>query len=150
MLSIIYLDQGRFQFNPVAATVSPLERALQTARQAAQAEPGNTRALQALMNALFFTQQPEEAIRVGERALAINPNDTELMGEFGALLNLAGNGSGGLCCSTRPSPSIQAAEASTADLALLPPPCSGITDERSRRSGRRTCRNFRFFIWLRR
>lgn len=28
MLSIIYLDQGRFQFNPVAATVSPLERAL--------------------------------------------------------------------------------------------------------------------------
>lgn len=90
MLSIIYLDQGRFQFNPVAATVSPLERALQTARQAAQAEPGNTRALQALMNALFFTQQPEEAIRVGERALAINPNDTELMGEFGALLNLAG------------------------------------------------------------
>ncbi|MCV9966890.1 adenylate cyclase [Pararhizobium sp. BT-229] len=90
MLSIVYLDEGRFQFNPVAAAVSPLERALQTARQAVQVEPGNTRALQALMNALFFTRQPEEAIRVGERALAINPNDTELMGEFGALLNLAG------------------------------------------------------------
>jgi adenylate cyclase len=90
MLSLICLDEGRFKFNPVAAAISPLERSLQTARQAARVEPGNTRALQAMMTALFFNQQPQEAIRVGEQALAINPIDTELIGEFGRILCLTG------------------------------------------------------------
>jgi hypothetical protein len=53
-------------------------------------EPSNTRALQALMMALFFNRQLAESLRVGEQALALNPNDTELMGEFGARLALSG------------------------------------------------------------
>jgi adenylate cyclase len=42
------------------------------------------------MTALFFDKQLAESLRVGEQALATNPNDTELMGEFGTRLAIAG------------------------------------------------------------
>ena len=42
------------------------------------------------MLALFFRQEPAEALRVGERALKLNPNDTELLGEFGTRLAQSG------------------------------------------------------------
>ncbi|AUW42669.1 hypothetical protein CUJ84_Chr002311 [Rhizobium leguminosarum] len=90
MLSIIYLDEGRFQFNPKVGSPAPLQRSLQAARRATQLEPDNSRALQALMTALFFNRQPDEALRVGEQALAANPNDTELKGEFGTRLAMGG------------------------------------------------------------
>ena len=53
--------------------------------------PEDVRALQALMMSLFLNKEHEEAVRVGERALAVNPNDTELMGELGSRVSLAGN-----------------------------------------------------------
>jgi adenylate cyclase len=42
------------------------------------------------MTALYFNRQPQEALRVGEQALAVNPNDTELLSEFGSRLALSG------------------------------------------------------------
>ncbi|QRM57470.1 adenylate cyclase [Sinorhizobium sp. BG8] len=90
MLSIVYLDEDRFKFNVRSSSPKPLERALRAARRAVQLDPGNTRALQALMTALFFNQQLEESLRAGEQALATNPNDTELMGEFATRLALGG------------------------------------------------------------
>jgi hypothetical protein len=48
------------------------------------------RGLQALMGALFFTEQPVEALRVGERAVALNPNDTELLAHLGSRVGQAG------------------------------------------------------------
>ena len=91
MLSMIYLDEDRYRFNRSSADPSPVERALVAARRAIQIEPGNVRGLQALMVALFFNQETAEAIRVGEQALANNPNDTELMGEFGTRLAIMGH-----------------------------------------------------------
>lgn len=90
MLSIAYLDEDRFQFNPKSGSPTPMERALQAARRAVQLDPGNTRGLQALMTALFFNRQLAESLKVGEQALATNPNDTELMGEFGTRLAMGG------------------------------------------------------------
>ncbi|ACI58316.1 conserved hypothetical protein (plasmid) [Rhizobium leguminosarum bv. trifolii WSM2304] len=90
MLSIIYLDEERFHFNIRSGTPTPVERSLSAARLAVKLDPGNTRSLQALMNALFFNQQPDEAIKVGEQALATNPNDTELLGEFGTRVAQSG------------------------------------------------------------
>lgn len=90
MLSMIYLDEDKYKFNRTPGDTTPTERALQTARRAIQIEPANTRGLQALMAALFFDHKPVEAIEIGERALATNPNDTELMGEFGTRLAIAG------------------------------------------------------------
>ncbi len=90
MSSILYLDEDRFRFNPRSSQPTPLERALRSARRAIELEPGNTRALQSLMIALFFNQQLAEALQVGEEALALNPNDTELLGEFGTRLAICG------------------------------------------------------------
>jgi adenylate cyclase len=42
------------------------------------------------MLALFFRRQVAEALRVGERAVAANPNDTELLGEYGWRLAMSG------------------------------------------------------------
>lgn len=90
MLSIVYLDEDRFKFNPVDGLETPMQRALRAARRATQLDASNTRGLQALMMALFFNRQLVEAMRVGEQALATNPNDTELMGEFGTRLAMGG------------------------------------------------------------
>lgn len=90
MLSIIYLDEARFKFNVEHGVRPPTERALIAARRATQLDGNNTRALQALMMALFSDREPGEALRVGEQALGTNPDDTELIGEFGTTLALAG------------------------------------------------------------
>jgi tetratricopeptide (TPR) repeat protein len=53
-------------------------------------DPLNVRGLQAEMFALYLTKEVEAALLVGKQALAINPNDTELMGEYGYRLALSG------------------------------------------------------------
>jgi adenylate cyclase len=90
MLSVLYLDEDRFGFNPGTGSVTAIERSLDAARRAIRLDPENVRALQSLMMALFFAKQPTEALEVGERAVALNPNDTELLGEFGTRLGQAG------------------------------------------------------------
>jgi TolB-like protein len=90
MLSVLYLDEDRFGFNPRTGSGTAIERSLDAARRAARLDPENVRALQALMMALFFAQQPDEALEIGEKAVALNPNDTELLGEFGTRLGQAG------------------------------------------------------------
>jgi adenylate cyclase len=90
MLSIVYLDESRYNFNLRQSPATPIQRSLQAARRAVQIDPSNTRGLQALMTALFFNRELAESLRVGEQALATNPNDTELMGEFGMRLALGG------------------------------------------------------------
>lgn len=90
MLAITYLDEYRFGFNPRIGTSSPLDRSLNAARRAVDLDSHNVRAMQALMTALFLNRQLPEAIKLGEAAYAVNPNDTEFLGEFGARLALGG------------------------------------------------------------
>ncbi|MBX4888926.1 MULTISPECIES: hypothetical protein [Rhizobium] len=90
MLSIVYLDEDRYRFNSTRNKEATIEHALGAARRATQLDPSNTRGLQALMTTLFFDRQLPESLRVGEQALATNPNDTELMGEFGTRLAMGG------------------------------------------------------------
>ncbi|QEL21955.1 adenylate cyclase [Bosea sp. F3-2] len=90
MLSILYLDEDRFGFNPKVGSPTAIQRSIEAAHRAIRLDPENVRALQALMMALFFAQKPAEALEVGERAIALNPNDTELLAEFGSRLGQAG------------------------------------------------------------
>lgn len=90
MLSFIHLDEGRFGFNPQSDEGPAMERALGSARRAVSLEPDNTRALQALMTALFFNNETKEAFEVGEAALIANPNDTEFLGELGTRVAFSG------------------------------------------------------------
>jgi TolB-like protein len=90
MLSIVYLDEGRFRFNTRTDAATPIERSLNAARRGVQNDPDDVRAMQALMTALFFNNQVPEALKVGEQALETNPNDTELLGEFGTRVAMSG------------------------------------------------------------
>jgi len=91
MLSMLYLDEDRFGFNPRSGSPTAPQRAIEAARLANRLDPENVRGLQALMTALFFTEQPVEALQIGERAVALNPNDTELLAEFGSRVGQAGD-----------------------------------------------------------
>ncbi|HEV7324438.1 MAG TPA: adenylate cyclase [Bosea sp. (in: a-proteobacteria)] len=91
MLAYLYLDEDRFQLNKRADPPKPLKRARIAAEHAVRLDPENVRALQALMSVLYFSQEPAEAMQIGSRALAINPNDTELIGEFGSRVAQAGD-----------------------------------------------------------
>lgn len=90
MLSILYLDEDRFGFNPKPGSPAAIQRSTDAARRAIRLDPANVRALQALMMALFFNQQPAEALEIGERAVALNPNDTELLAELGTRVGQVG------------------------------------------------------------
>lgn len=90
MLSILYLDEDRFGFNPKLGSPTAIQRSIDAARRAIRLDPANVRSLQALMMALFFVQQPAEALEIGERALAMNPNDTELLAELGTRVGQVG------------------------------------------------------------
>ncbi|PTM42850.1 adenylate cyclase [Bosea sp. 124] len=90
MLSYLYLDEDRFRLNPRPGSPTPIERARAAAERAVRLDPENVRALQALMTILYFSKEPAEALRIGSQALALNPNDTELLGEFGSRVAQAG------------------------------------------------------------
>lgn len=92
LLSLIYVDELRFTYpfnsqNPA----STLELARAAADRAVELEPDNIRALQAQMIALYFAGEIDAAIGVGRRGMAINPNDTMFLGEYGYRLALSGD-----------------------------------------------------------
>ncbi len=91
MLSYLYLDEDRFDLNRRPGSPTPAERARDAAQRAVRLDPQNVRALQALMTVLFFSNEPAEALRIGARALTLNPNDAELLGEFGSRVAQAGD-----------------------------------------------------------
>lgn len=90
MLSQLYLDEDRFDLNRRGG-LSGRERARDAAERAILIDPANVRGLQALMTALFFSREPELALRIGEQALALNPNDTEVLAELGSRIAQSGD-----------------------------------------------------------
>lgn len=96
LLSQVYMDELRFAYPfDAAASSASVDRALVAARKAVALDPLNIRGLQAEMFALYFDKEIDSALAVGKKALSINPNDTELMGEYGYRLALSGNWSEG-------------------------------------------------------
>ncbi len=90
LLSIIYLDELRFRYRLQPPDQPPIELAVEAAKKAVELDPGNVRALEAEMLAAFFSGDVSNALLVGERAFAINPNDSEFVGEYGFRLALSG------------------------------------------------------------
>lgn len=91
MLAHVYVDETRFGINQRAGGPTAYQRAREAAHRATDLDPENTRALQALMIALFYDGEPAEALAIGEQAAAMNPNDTELLGQLGAILVQSGD-----------------------------------------------------------
>ncbi|MDR6755270.1 TolB-like protein [Mycoplana sp. BE70] len=90
LLSLTYIDELRFRYRLEPPSPPLLDLAIQAAERAVELDPENVRALQAEMLARFFQGDVETALAVGERAFRINPNDTELSGEYGFRLALSG------------------------------------------------------------
>jgi TolB-like protein len=92
LLAQTYIDEIRFGFrlDPSSAPMS-IDRALAAARRAVELDPRNVRGLQAEMFSLYFNKEIDAALKVGKQALAMNSNDTELMGEYGYRLALSGD-----------------------------------------------------------
>lgn len=87
LLAIIRVDELRHGFNPQP---KPHERALDAAQRAVRIDPENTRALQALATAFYYSKNPSAAFETAERALTLNPNDSELLGQLGQIFGLSG------------------------------------------------------------
>lgn len=90
LLSLTYLDELRFGFRADAVAMPSIDRALDAARRAIELDPENVRGLQAQMTALFFKGDVDGALKIGVQAIAMNPNDTDLLGEYGLRLALKG------------------------------------------------------------
>lgn len=90
LLSLTYLDELRFRYRTAAATPA-LGRAAEAARRAVELDPENVRGLQAQMISHFFDKEVDTALAIGARAVAINPHDTELVGEYGIRVALTGD-----------------------------------------------------------
>ncbi|MDK1491425.1 hypothetical protein QN219_15380 [Sinorhizobium sp. 7-81] len=90
LLSMTYIDELRFRYHLDRSSPVSLEHAIEAAARAVELDPQDVRALQAEMLALFFRGEVDAALAVGARAFAINPNDTELAGEYGFRLALSG------------------------------------------------------------
>ncbi|APG93992.1 hypothetical protein [Sinorhizobium americanum] len=90
LLSMTYIDELRFRYRLDRSSPVSLERAIEAAVRAVELDPQDVRALQAQMLTLYFRGEFDAALAVGARAFAINPNDTELAGEYGFRLALSG------------------------------------------------------------
>lgn len=90
-LSLTYLDQVRFPYK-LGTKPSPkiLETASELAKKSAVIDPQNPRVLQALMLTSFFRNDVDAALEAGAAAYQLNPNDTEVAGEYGLRLSMAG------------------------------------------------------------
>ncbi|SFO86109.1 TolB amino-terminal domain-containing protein [Mesorhizobium sp. NFR06] len=92
LLSLIYIDDYRFDFSADrASSPAALAHAFTAARRAVGLDPLNIRGRQAEMFALYYRKEIDAALSVGKEALAVNPNDTELLGEYGDRLAMSGN-----------------------------------------------------------
>jgi adenylate cyclase len=90
-LAFIYTDELRVDFNPSAERPDPVGTALQVARQAIALAPDNPLPLQALGIAHWLRREVPLSIGAYERALALNPHDSDILADLGRAYSLIGD-----------------------------------------------------------
>jgi TolB-like protein len=96
LLANIYAQEHRLRFNPRPELYDPRERSLAAAKHAVALEPRNPTAQLMLANALFDRHDVVGFAAAGERAIALNPNDPDILVHFGMRLVYAGERERGL------------------------------------------------------
>ncbi|WEK52290.1 MAG: hypothetical protein P0Y66_10110 [Candidatus Kaistia colombiensis] len=88
-LTFLYLAEGELSFEPDSRR-SALERAVKASAMAVQLAPTSARAMQALQFTYYADGQLQRAIEAGNRAMTLNPLDTDIRATQGQMLILAG------------------------------------------------------------
>lgn len=83
VLSFVYLDEDRENFNRRSTAEDAFNRAVNSAKRAAELAPASALAQEALMVVYYRKGDFETAFDAGRRALQINPRDPELLSELG-------------------------------------------------------------------
>jgi tetratricopeptide (TPR) repeat protein len=96
VLANVYAQEHRQGFNPRPELYDPRERSLAAAERAVEIEPRNPTAQLMLANALFDRQDVVGFRVAGERAIALNPNDPDILAHFGLRLVYMGEWERGL------------------------------------------------------
>jgi len=85
-LAQIILEEHRNGATSRAGDAPALQRALAAARRAIELKPGSARAHQALAEVQFARGDYPLAIEAGERAVALNPYDPNILASYGGIL----------------------------------------------------------------
>jgi adenylate cyclase len=94
-LAFLYMDEYRYGYNPRSDSPA-LERALSTANKAVALDPFDARGYQALYTVQFLRGDTKEFQRIGEKAIELNRNSLDLVGDYGAKLAMSGRWTEGL------------------------------------------------------
>jgi adenylate cyclase len=90
LLGMSYLDQVRLRMVRRAQDKNLLDRALRAAQRAADIGPDSALAQRSLLLVHSFRGEVEQARAAGERAIALSPNNAEILAEFGMRLAMMG------------------------------------------------------------
>lgn len=89
-LAFLYLDEVRLGANPRPGR-APLDRSLDLARKAVTIDPQSTLGLWALFCVHFHRQETAEFRKMGQRAIAANPNNPDILADFALCLCCMGD-----------------------------------------------------------
>jgi adenylate cyclase len=87
-LSHAYFHEHTHNLNP---RPDPLHRALDAARRAVALDPTNQLGHSALAEVYFYRHELDSFLAEAERAIALNPNNAQVLASMGSLLHLAGD-----------------------------------------------------------
>jgi adenylate cyclase len=92
MLTFMYLDEYRYGYNPrPLAQYRALDKALETAQRAVALAATDARSYEALYAAYYYRGDLEAFRRAGADARRLNPNNPEIMADFGNKLVTMGS-----------------------------------------------------------
>ena len=101
VLANIYAQEHRYGYNPRPELYDSYERSLTAAYRAVEIEPRNPTAQLMLANALFDRRNLAGFRAAGERAIALNPNDPDLLAHYGERLVYKGEWERGFALVTK-------------------------------------------------
>jgi TolB-like protein/class 3 adenylate cyclase len=95
-LALIYLDEHRFGYNLRPERPRPLDAALEAAKRAVSLDPENQYAQYALAKVHYHRHESEEFFIHAAKALALNPNNVQVLADIGFFTAFAGQWDRGL------------------------------------------------------
>lgn len=97
-LAAIYAEEYKHDYNPLPGS---LDRALTAARKAVDLEPDNAYARFVLAEVHFFRQETGAFFAAAERAIELNPRDSDAMAMIGIMTGYSGDWERGIELTTR-------------------------------------------------